>query len=38
MLVLTGQLEIDVNDNEVEVSSNHYAYLPPASEEYLSQT
>ena len=38
MLVLQGQLEIDVNGKEVEVGSNHYAYLPPASEEYLSQT
>lgn len=38
MLVLQGQLEIEVNGEEVAVPADSYAYLPPASEEFLSQT
>ncbi|GBF96850.1 (S)-ureidoglycine aminohydrolase [Raphidocelis subcapitata] len=38
MLVLEGSIEIDVNDREVLVGANEYAYLPPSSEEYMSQS
>jgi len=37
MLVIDGQIEIDVNDKEVVVGADSFAYLPPASEEYMSQ-
>ena len=37
LLVLDGQVEIEVNGDEVKVPANHFAYLPPASEAYLSQ-
>jgi glyoxylate utilization-related uncharacterized protein len=35
--VLDGQIEIEVNGDEVKVAANHFAYLPPASEEFMSQ-
>jgi hypothetical protein len=37
MLVLEGAIEIDVNGEEVAVGADSYAYLPPASEEFLQQ-
>ena len=38
ILVVEGQLEIEVNGKEVLVRGGHFAYQPPSSEEFLSQT
>jgi glyoxylate utilization-related uncharacterized protein len=38
MLVIEGQIEVEVNGDEVAVGADSFAYLPPASEEFLTQT
>lgn len=37
-MVLDGAVEADVNGDEVAVPAGHFAYQPPASEEFTSQT